>query len=304
MRVDELYEAVAKLGFEDALEDGDSFYYAANRAIIQVNALRPAVAEYTIHHAPISNLLNTGFDPVIRDESDVIYTCMNPKAYYFEASGSGTLFIEKQYEDQWRLIGEREFSGERFASYRGFIFEDGEFTKGNIRLRFSASAQGDFAYFIKNIAMYSKIFSADEKHIPAFKEYAKYDMAELCDDFLTFEAPIIRRGEYYDTGTGFFIEGSHTILFPYNAEGIFKVLYRRRPKSLINDGKAEEDTTVIDLDDELCTLLPTLIASYVWAEDEPEKAQYYLALYRELAANIEYRAASISTSKVINKSGW
>ena len=41
MKISELYESVAKLGFEDSLEDIPAFFYAANRAVLQVNALRP-----------------------------------------------------------------------------------------------------------------------------------------------------------------------------------------------------------------------------------------------------------------------
>ena len=42
MRVSELYEQVAGLGFETSLDDGnDRFYQAAGRALLQINALRP-----------------------------------------------------------------------------------------------------------------------------------------------------------------------------------------------------------------------------------------------------------------------
>jgi hypothetical protein len=62
--------------------------------------------------------------------------------------------------------------------------------------------------------------------------------------------------------------------------------------------------TVIDLDPELCTLLPLLVASYVWLEDEEEKASYYMNLYRERAADIERKNRSYAPIKIKNIYGW
>ena len=47
-----------------------------------------------------------------------------------------------------------------------------------------------------------------------------------------------------------------------------------------------------------------LIASYVWLEDEPEKASYYLTLYREQAANILADKKNLSPVTVRNDTGW
>ena len=57
MTISELYKQVAQLGFEDSLEDNDRFFYAANRALLQVNKLRPAIGNYLINHKPLENLV-------------------------------------------------------------------------------------------------------------------------------------------------------------------------------------------------------------------------------------------------------
>ena len=57
MTIKELYDSVAQLGFETSLEDNDRFYLAVNRAIIQINRLRPKTKVYALSHFPIDNLL-------------------------------------------------------------------------------------------------------------------------------------------------------------------------------------------------------------------------------------------------------
>ena len=87
-------------------------------------------------------------------------------------------------------------------------------------------------------------------------------------------------------------------------KGLFKVIYNRKPKSIENTGEASEDSTVIDLDEDLCALLPILVASYVWMDDEPEKAQYYLMLYRERAVDIERRIYNATPVPIKSSNGW
>ena len=67
---------------------------------------------------------------------------------------------------------------------------------------------------------------------------------------------------------------------------------------------ASDNNDVIDLDEELCTLLPILIASYVWVEDEPSMAEYYLSLYRERAMDIERRIRNATPVAIKNANGW
>ena len=93
MRVSELYKQVAQLGFEDSLEDDSRFYYAANRALLQVSAIRPAVSAYIINHKPMANLLKENtFTPIERSE-DLCFEATDAKSYYFEADGNGKVTV-------------------------------------------------------------------------------------------------------------------------------------------------------------------------------------------------------------------
>ena len=65
-----------------------------------------------------------------------------------------------------------------------------------------------------------------------------------------------------------------------------------------------ETGETIDLNDELCAILPNLVASYIWVDDEPDKAQYYLSLYREQVAEITAREKDMRPFVYRNKTGW
>lgn len=302
MRVQELYEQVAGLGFEKSLEDEDWFYQAANRALLQVNYLRPAISSYVINHKPMKNLIDGSFTPVERSE-DLIYEATDAKAYYFQADGIGKVVIEKYNSaGTWSRIGEVDLNAtRRFNEYYGFIRDGKQFVSGPVRLRFT----GDYLYSVKCVAMYQHVYSDDAADIPAYEAYTRYDMTSLVDDFLTLSSPPITEDEEYKRLSGDYdVEGGRVILLPYSVTGCFKVLYNRRPKELINNGSAQDDDSVLDLDEELCSLIPVLIASYIWLEDEPDRAQYYYSQYQARAGEILARERNLSPVQIKSCNGW
>lgn len=301
MTVAELYKQVAQLGFEDSLEDDDRFYFAANRALLQVNEIRPAISYYLINHKPLKNLLSDSlFSPVEKDD-ELLYSAEGAKSYYFEADGNGVVYVEKYTDDGWVIIDSVQLeSAHAFIAYRGFIKEAGEFVGGLVRLRFS----GEYVYTVKNVAMYDKLYSEDEADIPAYEPFTRYDISKLTDDFLALCCPPIKEAEGNAIiNQGYGVEGNSVILLPYNQSGVFKVLYKRRPAPIVNNGEMD-DKTEIDLDVELCALLPVLIAAYVWIDDEPQKSEYYKYLYSERAAEIERKGKDTSPVIIKSSNGW
>lgn len=306
MTVSELYLSVAQLGFEESLEYESGFVFAANRALLQVNALRPATSVCIINHRVLDNMIaKETFVPVEKTE-DLIFEAVGVKSYYFEADGTGTAFIEIQEPSgSWRVIGTVTLTANRtFKAYRGFI-KDGSIFVGSddvIRIRFS----GDYIYFVKSVAMYKHLYSAQVSDIPAYEQYVRYDIGAMVQDFLSLCDPPIKTSddEPERLNQGFDIENGRIILLPRDNPGIFKILYNKKPASIEDSGEPKEDETIIDLDEELCALLPALVASYVWVDDEPEKAQYYLAIYRERAVDIERRVKNAAPVAIKNRSGW
>ena len=303
MKVSELYNHVAQLGFEDALESEERFYNATNRALLQVNTIRPAIKAHSINHTPLPNVLgNNTFQPVQHEgDTDVYFIAEGIKAFYFEVDGEGEARIERWDEsagwDEEALLEKRFSENGTFKAYRGFVKADGEFIKGIVRLRFS----GDAFYSIRNVALYKEVYStSDVDKIPAFEPYVRYDMSKLADDFLSFESAPIREGMPYEAmNQDYEIEGN-TVLLPYGENGCYTVRYKRRPKKV----DADSYDSVIDLDEDLCALLPCLVASYVLAEDEPSLAQYYLSLYREQVSILDARMKKVAPVRIKRESGW
>lgn len=304
MNVAELYKQTAQLGFEDSLDDSDRFYYAANRALLQVCKIRPAVGYYLINHKPLENLVvNATFSPVEKID-DLIYEASDAKSYYFETDGNGVLYVElyNAGTDKWDIISTQTLTSKRtFVPYRGFIKKDGSFINGLIRLRFT----GEFLYSVKSVAIYRNLISGDVADIPAYEAFTRYDIKELVSDFLALSCPPIQEADGHAVlNQEYAQEGDSTILLPYNQKGVFKVLYERRPKEIVNTGETTNDNAVVDLDDELCSLMPILIAAYVWVDDEPSKSEYYMSLYRERVQEITYKQKDTAPVYMKNTNGW
>lgn len=305
MTIQELYESVAQLGFETELEDNNRFYYAVNRALLQVNRIRPATSIYKLNHFPLENrLTDDTFEPVIKDDEALVFVADNAKSYYFECNGNGLAIIEKTADGEtWETIKSIDLVSEngRFIEYKGLILDGEEQYLGTVRIKFS----GDYVYYVQNVALYGGLLGAGAEKVPAYSKYIAYDLASLTDDFLSFVCPPIvdaTRGKGFVLNDDYFVEGTSKILIPASTVGIFDVCYNRR----ITEVKASDDmeTTVIDLDDDLVAVLPNLVASYIWVDDEPAKAEYYLTLYREQVAEIRAMKEPLSPVVYRNKNGW
>ena len=307
MKVCELYDHVAQLGFEDTMLEYDKhFVLTANRSLYEVASLRPQTGSILIHHEPMENMItNFSFAPQKKTD-DIVFMEDGAKAFYFEACGLGTCHVEKYNEstgtftDCFAPIAIN--SKGHYTAYRGFIKYDNNFVEGEVRLRFT----GNYVYYIRNVALYEYILSDEVNDIPAFEPYTKYDVSAMCSDFLTFCRPPIEDDEEHKflSGVDYDLENDRVILLPYDKPGVYKVRYNRKPLPIANDGDPANNESVIDLDEDLCQLLPLRIAAFVWADDEDAKAQYYLAQYNAQAALIMAQTRNAAPVQYRNTYGW
>jgi hypothetical protein len=295
MVVSDLYYQVAHLGFELSLESEDRFYYAANRAILQVNALRPMTAVCEVNHKTLQPAVAGSFAPTeVKD--DLIYECASAKGYYFEMDGKGQVFIDEYTDGGWTTI----LTPTTVESNRPFKLSYGTIdAKGAVRIRFCSTG---YAYSVRCVALYDRLYTDIKEDVPPYTEEMKYDISDMVNDFAALCTPPIK-GNYY-LMKDYRVENGRVIVLPRENTGVYHVMYRRKPTHLVNEGNAAKDDTDIGLDEDLCALLPNLIASYVWLEDEPEKASYYLTLYREQAANILADKKNLSPVSMRNDTGW
>ena len=308
MTIKELYDSVAELGFETELESErlNGFILAANRAIVQINRIRPATSIYKLNHFPLVNKLSEStYEPVCKDDEALIFSTDGAKSYFFECNGNGIATIEKStdFGETWETLAAVELVSEKgqFEKYRGLILDGDKPYLGLVRIKFS----GDYIYWVQNVAMYGSPLSADPESVPAFSKYISYDIASLTDDFVSFVCPPItdaQRDKGFILNTDYFVEGPSKILIPASIKGVYDVVYNRQNKQLSLNDDMEE--TNIDLDSELCCLMPNLVASYIWADDEPTKAEYYLTLYNAQVAEIMAKEKSLKPVVYRNKTGW
>ena len=303
MKIHELYASVAELGFEDSLEDIPAFFAAANRALLQINALRPLTAILDIYHRRPENLIHgANHDIVEYVGEDVIYPASDvAKGFYFEVLGEGECRIEayNTTTSSWEIIRRIEFSNKIFTAYRGFIKKDGAFITDEVRLRF----MGDYAYQIRNAAMWGVVYSSDETEVPAYEVHARYDLRQLDPDFIELcDNPFL--SSFTRLTDDYYFENNSVIILPANEAREIKIKYKKSPKQLVYTDSPEEDITDIELDPELVQLMPLLVAAYIWIDENDGKAQYYLDLYYRRAAEIEAKNRSREGAKYANVTGW
>ena len=309
MNVKELYDQTAQLGFETGLEDNSRFIQAANRALLQANRIRPALSVVKINHAPLTNLVSQNVGETVRKGSDdICFECLGAKAFYFESdisTESGNVIVEALSDSEWITVLDfantnKLFSGAKMRSYRGFIKTEKDTffsTETAIRLRFT----GDYAYSVTNVALYDAVTSSKEEDIPAFGEYSRYNLAGITADFSAFCYPPIRgEEEYRFLSKNYRIEGRNTILFSRSIPGVYDVWYERKLEPI----KDISESAQVDLDEDIASILPLLIASYVWLDDEPSKASYYLSLYKEQEMLIKAEEKRLNPIIIKNVNGW
>ena len=303
MKVAELYRQVAGLGFESSLESDERFYEAANRALLQVSDVRPAVRYYTINHKPLANGVGRDIFSPVEITNAGSFEASEGKAYYFEAECNGLVnaYIECVADGVVTICETVTLKSNRtFVAYRGFFKKDGNFVGGNVRIRF----ESEYTFSVRNVAIYDRIYSGDVKDIPAYEPYTRYDISKCVDDFLGLEAPPITDDvAHYVLNQDYYVEDGRVILLPYDRGGCYKVSYRHRPTRIVDNAAADSNEQILDLDADLAELMPLAIAIYVWAEDESDLVNHYHDLYQRRVAEIVSRQKNYTPIK-ITTNGW
>ena len=341
MTLQDLYKAVSQLGFEDTLgEDGTSrFIYATNRALSEINALRPRRRRVTINHRVPTNLLFS--QPTqIEKTGDLTFTAKKAKSFYFEVCGQGSYQVwllkkvRSKDSDGNDVIAidkvsptksENTFEEQTYTAIRGIIkyndafidrlmnsddvekFEKKEISEyytGDVEIHFS----GDFDYSIRNLAMYDRVYSNEETDIAPYSKLVSYKITNYVDDFERFDSSPIEGSSGTYLNTEYSIEDRETILLPLERQGAYNINYIHAVEKIPNNADPTSESVAaqitLDLDDDLVELMSNLVAAYVWVDDEAEKAQYYLNLYTQRAVNIQREAKDVTPVIFQSVYGW
>lgn len=260
MKVEQLRESVAALGFESGIYDERLFILSSNRALELIFTEREVTREAVIcADFPTPTEI---FKSYIHKGGERDTFRISGVAYSFRATGSGAYTVrDKSGSFTHKLSGDG-------ALYRGFISGDAEIV-----------FTGEFRYSVYSLASFDSIVSKDASDIPTSAPEYPIDLEKKIPDYL---APASLPYDYF----GHAVKGARivgkTLYLPSGTSGEVRMLYRRSARPIGSD--LRED---IDIPRECECLLPLLTASFMWLEDDSDMAQYYMALYKNALATVE-----------------
>ena len=274
MTLKELMDEVAALGFEEEIEANAALFGAAKRALMRIYTERavysviqiiPNAAKPTLYQKKITHA-----------PGELLVFSLGESTYSFRVSGCGSFCVgDKAYD----------FNGNSLV-FRGFANEGDELT-----------FRGDFLYTVYDLSVYHGVFAASSRDVRLKGEELSFDLSLMTDDFLAF-------GELPTDGRGRAVRGARflgsRLYLPEDCEGVVNLSYRRRPKVPTLDSVDEE----LDLPAECETLLPLLTASYLWLDDDREKAEFYLDAYREQMSILRRYVSPVAGRGYDVMNGW
>ena len=247
MTLQDLMNETASLGFEKEVEDTDFFIFSANRAHRAIFADRPNICRALWYQ---EGCRPSYFARVLLHRAGEELSLSLPKgAYTFRITGEGSFLVD----------GKRQDFSAKGTKYRGLVEN-------------SILFLGESRYVVHDFAVFEG--RDDPDALPdTFGKY-KYDLRRYCDRYLgSTEMPTDETGKSI---SGCELIGS-LLYVPSAYEGEIHLTYRKAPRPITLDDRDAE----IDISEEVSSLLPMLTGAYLWLDDEPEKAQYYMNLYRE-----------------------
>ena len=270
MTLNDIKKEVAVLGFENESAIDSSIECAARRALSTIyneHGVQALGRIYQNSPIPTRHLSMIVHAPG-EDEAIPLADC----SYAFVISGVGLVEISDEN-------GTRTQEFDTPSSYLfGCIIGEGE-------IRF----KGEFRYTVYDLCIYGEKF-ADGDEPPRYSRMREYILADHLPDFLCASS-------CPTDGCGREIAGasidSGRLIRPYGYVGEISIRYRKRAPEVSIDAPDRE----LDVPRELEQLVFLLAASYVWLDDDAEKAQYYMSLYRDgMSALKVYTRSGIDTS--------
>lgn len=273
MTVSDVKDAVIAYGYTNDLEGNDRlFLEALNMAAQEMNRLRPMTDTIEIVHEP--------YEPIytVSDTTDIAdgmsFTAVARSAV-FEVDGSGSVSVTAKVGDTTVdvYIDDEKRSSVTWTGSTGWKrIVVRTVSAASITVTFSC----DYIFHMRNMEFYNEAVPPTA-HIKS-GDYVEYDLETLASDFKAVSYILL-------DGVGYVGEGSYRIInskrlrLPIEDRGTYEVVYKKKIPLL-------SSTSTIPFDVELGVLLPYLVASYVWEEDSPERAQKYRGMFERNLASI------------------
>ncbi|MBO7762083.1 MAG: hypothetical protein J6T24_04740 [Clostridia bacterium] len=282
MTVAELTRATARLGFSPSIGDGDLLLRdAARRALSEVAAAHPRTATVTLWHLPSPPLYaESSTEPC---EGERILSFPAGHSFFLRVAGRGRLTLTRGEQSEDHTFCTEEGG---MPALLGGPFPEGE---GEVTLHIRAEG----VYRILGLAVYSARFPTCPPDPWAPRPY---DLAALFPAFHSLVGPpTTEDGRPLTEGVDgdYTLEEGHLLLLSPHTAGRLRLTYRKR-LTLPTEGE-------LPLSEEEASLLPLFCAAYVFLDDDPEKAAFYLARFHE---GLHRTSAPEALCRYRDTTGW
>jgi hypothetical protein len=283
MTVDNVRTAVIAYGFNPDLDDNDQlFIEALNASIQEIQALCPTTGTIEIVNEPCKPIYS------VKDVTEIVegmsFTAMARSAV-FEVDGSGQVTVTAK-EATVTIDGANTSTAAWDAKSGWKRIEVCASAYSEITIAFSG------VFHMRNMAFY-EYPAPPTAHIKC-GDYIDYKLAELAPDFGAISY-ILRDGFAYNGGSAYRILNNDILRLPAEDRGTFEVVYTKSIPYI------SQGDTKIPLRNDVLTILPVLVASYVWSDDAPERSLHYRNVFKE---RIRYVPTERYVTNIRDTKGW
>lgn len=281
MTPNEIKKEVGALALEpeSEVEEG-AFWVGLNRAVSQVNRIRPKTQSITIHNRSLAVLLQAQGKDYGTDKT-VTFKVAGCACFYLQIYGQGEISVKTA---RYTLTTKTLLDNKRTNEYRFVISKYDTADVADIEVEVS----GKYAGTVVSAIFYSEKYSDREEDVPSGNIYNTYSLKEINADIghVTRVLYEDRFGERQIEVNDFMLPDGNMLWLLKSKPGKYQVHFTKRLKRLSVDDQNDE----IELDEDLQSLVPLLVCYYVWLEDKPELAQAMFAQYKQMEAEIRLQS--------------
>ena len=279
----ELKEEVIDLGFDTRIDDPRMLVSATNRAIRHIRRFYPARERLTLTQREPLFLQPEEFSAKERRcfEADGV------RALSFFYIGEGALTLE--LDDGHRA---EQLASPRWRARRILLPS----TVPHLRVTFEGAG-----LCVRHFSMHGAVDDTGcEGAVPLFADRVGYDLQALCPRMMYLAGTPLLGDEGAAVACYALEDGE--FLLPCHLRGRVTVTVACNPRTaVLGDFNGEGEP---DCPQELQDMLPLLVASYLWLDVEPEKAQYYKACFDEQLQMWRAQQKFNGDGKVVSRKGW
>ena len=276
MTYNELKAAVASLGFERSVGDEDGFFRATERALVTIFT---DLGEISVTRIYLTAPRLTSLYKEIRHRGggrESFTLC--GRVFSFRPHGNGSYTL----------------SDGNTATRVTFKAADGV-----VKAIFNGSAEitfeGEYDYTVTSLAAFDDIPDPTALTVSEYSERRTVDLTDYIGDLdRVADTPVCVSGNM--KGLELSVRGSLMYL-PFSLYGEVEIEYYRLPHP------PHAKDAPLDIPSGAAHLLSLLVAAFIWLDDDAEKAQYYMALYRDGLAAYKHRQLS-QRDKKYHTNGW